>query len=279
MKFDMGKAWDDTTGLLRDNFGLVASILGLFYFLPQAIVALLVPEIANPEPVTPPPGADPEVVLAAMSAAYQEQIARSWPYWLAITLIQYVGVISVLALFAKGKSPTVGQALASGLKGTPSYLGTQLLFVVGASLLLGIPLGIAFALVPLLGVLLIFVMIPLVIYAAVKLLLVPAVIAMDGELNPIAAMRRSWRLTKGNSLMIFLFLAVLLIVLSLIALVAAMIFGTIFALFGEPVATIGTGLLQALVSAVLGGIFLLALAAIKRQLSGVTKDTAATTFE
>lgn len=275
----MGKAWDDTTGLLRDNFGLLAAILGLFYFLPQAIVALLAPEIANPEPVTPPPGTDPKVVMEAMTAAYQEQIARSWPYWLAITLIQYVGAISVLALFAQGGNPTVGQALASGVKGTPSYIATQLIFVLGASLIIGIPLGIALALVPLVGVLLVLVMIPLVIYGAVKFLLVPAVIAMERELNPVAAMRRSWRLTKGNSLMIFLYLAVLMIVLSLIALVATMIIGTIFALFGEPIATIGTGLIQALVSAVLGGIFLLAIASIQRQLSGVTRESKAAAFE
>lgn len=279
MKFDMGKAWDDTTMLLRDNFGLVASILGLFYFLPQAIIALLVPEIANFEPESPPPGTDPKIMIEAMQAAYLEHFSQAWPYLLVVTLLQYAGTIAVLALFRRGSSHTVGQALATGVKGAPVYIATVLILALGFALGAGIPLGIAFAVLPVLGVLLMFVALAAIFYVSVKLLLVPAVIAMEGEFNPIAAMKRSWRLTKGNSLRIFVFLLVLLVVLTLIALVASLVLGLVFALFGEPVASIGTGLVSALAGAITGGIFLLALAAIQRQLTGTSASDATEAFE
>lgn len=279
VKFDMGKAWDDTTGLLRKNFGLVASIVGLFYFLPQAIVALLVPEIANFQPDTPPPGTDPKIVFEAMQAAYMELFEHAWPYWLAITVMQYFGAISALALFTKGQNPTVGQALAAGLKGTPIYIAAQLIYILAASFGLGIPLGLAFALLPLLGVLLALAAIVLIFYVAVKLMLVPTVIAIDGERNPIAAIKRSWQLTKGNSIRIFAFIFILMIVITLITLVATMIFAVIFALFGEPIATIGTGLFTALLGAISASVFLLALAAIHRQLSGTTSPMEIDAFE
>lgn len=279
MKFDMGRAWDDTTGLLRKNFGLVASIIGLFYFLPQAIITLLVPEIANFQPDMPPPGTDPAIVLEAMQAAYMELFSLAWPYWLALTLFQYIGSISVLALFAKGQNPTVGQALATGFKGTPSYIAAQLIYVFAASVGLGIPLGLAFALLPLLGVLLAFVAIALIFYVGVKLMLVPTVIAMDGERNPIEALKHSWQLTKGNSLRIFFFMLVLIGVLTLISIVASMIFGVIFALFGGTVAAFGNGIVAAIAAAITGSVVLLALAAIHRQLSGVTAPKEIDAFE
>ena len=111
MKFDMGKAWSEATEMLGNNFGLVATILGLFYFLPGFAIAILFPEIANPQPPQTPPGASPDEAFSIMSDFLMQSWAESWPFLLATTLLQYVGAISVLALFRQGGSPTVGDAL------------------------------------------------------------------------------------------------------------------------------------------------------------------------
>lgn len=263
----MGKAWNDATALLADNFGLIASILALYYFLPSFAVALLYPEIANAVPPEIPPGTDPETALAMMSAFFQEQYANSWPFLLIISLAQYVGTVSVLALFPNRGSATVGDALKSGLRGAPSYLATQLIFVIGASLVVGLIGGVAIAISPFLGIPVIMLMMVGAAYVAVKLTLVPAVIGMEGELNPIKAMTRSWRLSKGNSILIFVFLLVLFVTMGLIDLVVSLLVTAVFAAIGGTVAQIGGGFVSSLTDAVIGGVILLVVAAIYRQLA------------
>lgn len=275
----MGKAWDDAVGLIGSNFGLLATILGLFYFLPSFAVALFFPELNNPDIAQPPPGADPDVAMEAMMASFQEMYARSWPFLLVTTLLQYVGAICVFALFPLDGNPTVGEALQKGLRGTPSYLATQIIVVLAAAVIVGVPLGIAFAISPIFGALLILPVAIALIYVTVKLTLVPAVIGTEGELNPIAAMKRAWALTKGNSLRIFFFLLVLFLVIGLISVVVTGTLTVVLAMAGGTVANIGIGFVSSLMTAAMGGIFLVVLAAIHRQLSGHGTPTATETFE
>ena len=108
----------------------------------------------------------------------------------------------------------------------------------------------------------------LVVYVSVKFMFIPTVIAMEGEMNPITALKRSWDLTKGNSLRIFAFLVVLFVVAILLTLVVSLVLATVFSIFGGTVATIGVALVDALVGAALGGLLLVVLASMHRQLSG-----------
>jgi phosphotransferase system glucose/maltose/N-acetylglucosamine-specific IIC component len=98
-------------------------------------------------------------------------------------------------------------------------------------------------------------------------------------MNPIAAMKQSWRLTKGNSLRIFVFVFVVFVIIGLISLVASLVLGTVFAAFGGAIATIGTSAVGGLTGAISGGLFLLILAAIHRQLSGSGEQSMVDTFE
>ena len=67
----------------------------------------------------------------------------------------------------------------------------------------------------------------LAIYAMIKISLVPAVIVAESTANPLTAIRRSWRLTKGNSLRLLLFYALLLIPYVIIAALVGGLFGAI----------------------------------------------------
>lgn len=279
MKLDMGKAWSDATALLGSNFGLVATIVGLYYFLPSFAFAILAPDIANPAPPEMRSGGDPTAAFQAAFAALQDQYSKAWPYLLAITIAGYIGSISVLALFTEQGNPTVGQALKTGLRGTPSYLATQLIFAVGVGAIVGLILGLTAAVVPIVALLLTPFILAFVIYASIKLILVPAIIGMEGQLHPIKIMKRSWALTKGNSLMIFIFIFVLVIVVGLVSLVATLVLGTLFAAMGEPVATIGNALVDSLSSAIVGGLLLTVLAAIHRQLTPEAEQAVIDTFE
>jgi hypothetical protein len=279
VKLDMGKAWSEGTALLSANFGLVATVVGLFYFLPTFAIAILFPDIANPAMPEPAPGSDPTAAFETMLAALQEQYARSWPFFLFTVIAQYIGALSVLALFTERRNPTVGEALGAGFRGAPTYFATQILLGLALGLVAVLLGAAAFFISPFLGAVVIFLLVILAAYASIKLILVPAIIAMEGELNPITVMRRSWSMTKRNSLLIFLFLVVLTLTIGLLALVVGLVFGLVFAAFGEPVASIGAGFVDAVVNAVIGAIFLAVLAGIYRQLSGGGSKDEVATFE
>jgi len=278
MKLDMGKAWSDAMALLSGNFGLVATIVGLFYFLPSFAFALLLPEVANPAPPPMPAGEDPDAVLEVTLAALQQQYAEGWPYLLVISLTAYIGAVAVLALFQERGNPTVGDALKTGFMGAPTYMATQILFGLAVGIVGGLLVGIAATISIYLAVPIGIIVLVAIIYASIKLVLVPAIIGMERNFNPITVMKRSWQLTKGNSLLIFLFLFILILIVGLISIVLTLVLTTIFAIFGEPVLSIGSGLVSSLISAVMGGLLLVVLAAIHRQLTH-TSTAQLETFE
>jgi len=279
MKLDMGKAWSDAMELLSANFGMIATIVGLFYFLPQFALALLLPGTADPAGGDIPADASPDAAMEAMMAAMQQQYAQNWPFLLLIVLLGYVGAIAVLALLSDRGNPTVGEALKAGIMGTPSYFATQVLFVLAMSLVIGVPLGLVAAFTPtVVAVLVGFALFAFAIYAAFKLLMAPAIIAIEGVLNPVTAMVRSWKMTRGSTLRLFVFLVLLFLTIAIISLIIALVAGLVFSAMGDTVARIGTALVSSITNAAVGGLYLTVLAAIHRQLSG-DSGRLARTFE
>merc|ERR1712039_546304 len=201
-------------------------------------------------PPQPASGADPEVAMRAM-----------------------MGQMSLFALLTDRGNPTVGEALKTGLSSTPSYLAAQLVTVLGAALAIGIPLGVisAFggAAVAVLGVVAAML---LIIYVMVKVSLAAPVIAIEGNRNPIAALARSWKLTKGNSVRIALFIVLLLVVIGIIAALVTGVLSLIFAALGDTVATIGGGVVNAAVNTLLTVVFLVVTVSIYRQLAGASPE-------
>lgn len=279
-KLDMGAAWTQATGLMAANRDTISAIAGLFFFLPSMASALLVPGLSNPSQPAPPPGADPELVMQAMLDQMTASYAENWPVLLLVILLQFAGSMSLFALLTDRDNPTVGEALGTGIKSLPSYLAAQLITVIGASLAIGIPLGVLSALGgAAVSVLAVLVAMILIVYVAVKLSLAAPVIAIDGLRNPFAALARSWQLTKGNSLRIFLFIVLLLLVIGIISVLVTGILGLVLASIGGTVATIGSAAVNALVSAILTAVFLVVTVAIFRQLAGHSPERQAEVFE
>lgn len=279
-KLDMGKAWTQATGLIGANRDTIGAIAGLFFFLPTFAIGLFVPELANPTPPAAPAGADPDAAMQAMMDQMSAIYADNWPLILLISVVQFIGSMGLFALLTDRGNPTVGEALATGVKSIPSYIAAQFLSALGAGLALGLPLGLAIALAPSvvvgLGVVMILV---LIVYIMVKLSLVAPVIAIEGERNPVAAILRSWRLTKGNSLRIFIFIALLMVVIGIVATLVSGILALIFAAFGDTIAAIGGGIVGALINALVTVIFLVVTVAIHRQLTGASPERVAAAFE
>ncbi len=275
-KLDMGRAWNDATALLSSNRDVVLIVAGVFFFLPNLISTLLLPSqdafIMQMEAMGDTPS--PEDMMALFS----DYFAQSWYIYVVFALVQAVGVLGLLALLTDSARPTVGEALAFGAKALVPYIIAQIL------------LGIAMVAVPLLLValgaminagvaaLLGLVGLVLLIYIWVKFSLLSPAIAIEKIMNPVAALRRSWRLTKGNSLRIFAFFLLLIIAAMVLSAVVSMVFA-LFAVMGDEIGLFAAGIGGGLVSMAFTSIMLAVLAAVHRQLSGGTSQSARETFE
>ena len=116
-------------------------------------------------------------------------------------------------------------------------------------------------------------------YLFTKLMLTPAVIAIERQANPLTALGRSWQLTKGNSVRIFLFVFLLFLAVGVVGGVISMVVGLFLALGGAQTALIGQAVISGLINAVFYVIFLGVLAAIYRQLAGPSTEAVRETFD
>ena len=66
------------------------------------------------------------------------------------------------------------------------------------------------------------------IYLACRFVIIVPVIAVDGERNPINAMRRSWALTQANIVQIFIVMLVVAVAAIILGLVAVLLLGGFF---------------------------------------------------
>ena len=277
-KLDMGKAWTQATGLIGANRDTISAIAGLFFFLPSFAGGIFVPEITPPS-AAGSSGADPEVAMRALVEGMSALYAQYWPLILLLSVVQFIGSMALFALLTDRGNPTVGEALRTGLKSIPSYIAAQLItgFAI-AFLLVAVIGGVGAAAPPAIAALAAAVTLVAALWMFIRLSLTAPVIAIEGELNPVAAIRQSWRLTKGNSLRILLFLFLLMFTIGIISALVSGLLGLILTAFGEPVASIGIDIVAALVNALVTVIFLVVTTAIHRQLAGPSGEALAEPF-
>lgn len=280
-KLDMGKAWTQATALIGANKDTISALAGLFFFLPSFGAGLFLPETT----ATIPAGGqrqsgDPQVAMQQALDQISALYADNWSFLLAVSIAGFIGSMSLLALLSDRGRPTVGEALGKGIRSIPSYIAAQLLSALAAGLALGLPFGLVAAFAPpAVAAVVALLLIVVIAYAAIKFSLIAPVIAIDEERNPVAAIARSWRLTKGNSLRIFAFFLLLFVVIVIIGALVQGILTLILSAIGGEVARIGIAAVSALVNAMITVIFLVVLAAIHRQLAGGVPERLAETFE
>lgn len=266
MKLDTNRAWQEATAMVSANRDVLLAVAGVFLVLPSLALALLfpMPEISFDAP--------PRATLAILS----EHFRVALPWQLLSAIVAAIGVLALLALFTDRQRPTVGAAIAEGLRGTPSYIATMLVSALVFLVAFLVVSAIAAASgSPAFALLLALPAMAGVIYLSIRWNLAGPVIAAERERNPFAALQRSWTLTQGNVGRILIFL----LLLGLVYLTVLLIGAGVIALIATVALGPGVGdVAGALTGAVLGGIFSIyvtaSLAAIHRQLSGVAEETA-----
>jgi len=271
MKFDSNRAWKEASAAIAANREVLLALAGVFFLLPSLAFALLMP---SPEAQA---NATPEQALRAAQAYY----GAAMPFLVPMTIVQAAGTLGLLALFTDRRRPTVGEAIKLGFIGLLPYVGAQLLLGIAIGVAFGVLAGIAAVTgVQALVVVVIVLGFVGVVYAMIKTSLAAPVIMVEGTRNPVTALRRSWTLTKGNSLRLGLFYLLLFVVFFVIITIVTALVGL--------VATVVAGseaskVIDAVISSAMGSAmtlyFVAAIAAAHRQLAGASPERVAETFE
>lgn len=279
MRFDSNSAWREAAASVSANRDVLAAIAGVFFLLPglASVIFLsdfqaeLMANLSNPASI--------ERVMDGMTGPI---LAFS----LTTFILQTVGYLALLALLTDKSRPTVGEALKLAMRALPTVLGAALLFFAGymAAVLVLAVAGAGLAKISGVGAIagpVVIALIVGVVYAMVKFSLVLPVVVIEQTFNPIAAMRRSWRLTKGNSLRLFAFYMLLLVVYFVIIMVVTMItMALAIAILGQgKLAMLFGGAVSGIVGAAASVLLTAVLAAIHRQLAGPSAEVLGSTFD
>lgn len=242
MNFDMNTCWSRAVELIQANFQLLLIVAAVFLLLPNVTLYMLIPDMQT----LVDPMADPEVVAAQMEGIIGPLIGGG----LFSLAFQLAGYSAMVALMGDNR-PTVGQALGTGIKTVPSLLGVALLFfimyflgavaiVVPITLLAGLAGSAAIGVIGFVPVII------FVAWLAARVSMAMPVMVLEGTLNPIKAITRSFALTKPKQWPIIGFWAVIIIVM----IIASLIFTSVFGLIA---AVAGTGLVSALILGLASG--------------------------
>jgi membrane-anchored glycerophosphoryl diester phosphodiesterase (GDPDase) len=271
MKFDSNLAWKHASSSIGANREVLLALSGVFFLLPNLALALFV---RSPEPVA-------GQTEAQMVTAIQTYYLAALPYMIPIMLLQAMGTLAVLTLFTDTSRPTVGAAIKQGLVGTLSYIAAQILLGIAVGIMGGMVLTLGAATgVPAVAGLAIALVLLAVVYVYIKTSLVAPVIAVERQRNPVTALQRSWRLTKGNSLRIALFYLLLLLAFLVVFGVIMMVVGLILAaVAGLETTRIAAAVVSSALTAVMTLYFVGAMAAVHRQLAGPSPEAASAPFD
>ncbi len=261
MKLDLNAAWDQAVRLIGANREVLLVLGGVFFFLPYVLFSLLVP-MPDFATVAGPQGENPNALMAAMNGF----MADYWWALLLFSLVLAAGAIAVMAVIGDPARPTVGAAMARGGRFLPTSFASQVLTSFATSLVLFVAafLGALTGSRGVAATLSIFVL-PVIIWLMTRWSLSGAVIAIERTVNPIAALRRSWRLTDNNSLRLIAFYVLLFAAFFVVWQVLGLVISLIVALLSADLARVLEALLSGLLFTALILIGYAVLASVHRQ--------------
>ena len=243
MKLDLNAAWDQAVRLIAVNREVMLVLGGVFFFLPYVLFLLMVP-MPDFAAVAGPSGENTPALMAAMNGF----LADYWWAILLLSLVQTAGAIAVMAVIGDPTRPTVRTAMQRGLRLLLPSVAVQVLtslatmLVLFVALLLGALTGSqTFA-----ATLAVFAL-PVIIWLLTRLSLSGAAVAIEQTANPLAGLRRSWRLTAGNALRLVAFYLLLFAAFFVISQVLGLLVGVLTALPSAEVAQVLGALLSGLI--------------------------------
>ena len=257
-RFDSNRAWQDASAAVNANRDALIALAGVFLALPAFALAVLLPQ---PEPQ---PGTDMDAAMELASLYFQD----NWLPLLVLGLLSTIGTMAMLTLFGHASRPTVGDAIRKGLIATPIAILAQMIvgFVMTGLILAPLALGAGGS--KTLGTVGLVIGIMIGGWFWIRTSLTTPIIAAEGVRNPLAAVQRSFNMTKGNGgrLLLFLFLLALAFIIAGEVLQLAMAL-LVQLVAGPHAGTITGALIASMVQAAMAVYLSAAMVASYRQLS------------
>lgn len=260
MRLDMNAAWQTASTMIRANRQVLVILAGVFFFLPGLAMTLFAPM--------------PEIAEGMSGDAYFNTLVDYYSgasgLFLLMGLAQALGVLALIAFLGGGR-PSLGEALQNGAKGLLTYILAQLLVGLGFALTAMTLAGLAAAIGGGAAVsLVLFVLLPGVLIVATRMSLSAPIIMMEGTHNPLHVLARSWALTRGNGLRLFIFYLLVFLAFMVVLMFASMLGGIIIALVlgSGQWAMAANGAISGIISAAMVVCFAAIIAAAHRQLAG-----------
>ena len=284
MKFEMNQAWQQSMNLVAANWQLLLVLAGIFLFLPSVALTVMMPDLFSGFAGM----TEPEQMEAWMQANWQ-----SFAGAMALaTFFQFIGYMAMVALMGAHR-PTVGEALKNAIFSLPSMIAAFVIFIVGYIVLVGVlslVIGLIAGGLAVAGLgqggaasIVFLLMIPLFVaqfYLMARLSMTLPALVIEHRLNPFGALSRSWSLTAGNGIRIFVFYALLTIAYFVVLMVVSLFAAGVLGLAAQgSTATMGSAIVSGLLGAGFSMIFSGVVVAIHRQLSGPNAETVSETFE
>lgn len=246
MTFSYSAVWDDTVQMLRRHGSLLLAVAGVFLLLPGLLVAYAFPQ----------PTATGNELISAMVRYYQDH----WLWLLLSNIVSMIGTIALYLLLFDRRGRTVGGAIAGALPILPFY------FVM--SMLSGLAIGLGLGLFLLPG-----------LYLIGRLATASAAMVAEDRRSPLAALGRSWQLTRKRGWAVAGLILIVAAVGYLLSFVVTAVLGTVFVLLlgRDGLGGLLNLILRGAVSAVFITVLIVLLAAIYRALRAAAEPAAPVT--
>lgn len=249
---DIGRVFSTSFAMLRERFWPLVGMWALFFVIQMAGVVLLsiglaVVGIAGGAAGLGA-GLDDLSALAGLGIGMIIFIVLYYAAYIVILLAQQAAMV---ALASPLEDPSFGGALSRGFMSALPFLAITLLLML-AYLAIALAVGAVLGAVGLgsetasgfLGILIALLFVPVAIYFGCRFSVLVPVVAVDQVFSPIAALRRSWALTRGKVLQIFLALLCFILISAVaLGLPFGLIFGAVFAGGDDPAALGGLAII------------------------------------
>lgn len=261
MQFDSNEAWKEATGTVTANRDMLLAITGVFIMLPSFAVQVF----TAPLQMALGDEAKPEQVMAAYGVYFE----HNWPFLLVMAALHLIGTLAMIALITDPRRPTVAEAIRTGLVRSGTAAAAMVVLFFALSFVAGLPINIAALTGSLnLGLAGMAAGLAILFYGLARTLPLLPVVVVERVVNPLAALRRAFTLSRGNGGRLLLFYALIFaafMFVSVLLLAGLKIAVTLIA--GSEGADLAMALADSGISAVMSVYLAAVLAAIHSQLA------------
>lgn len=207
----VGQVISDTFGTVKARFGQMLGLWAIYFGITIGLFIVFAIGMATLGMAS----------LAALSESNPFAVGGGFVVFLVLFYLGYLLVAmaqyaSLIQMASPMDRPTTGDALSGGWRSAPALLLLLVVLALGyfaAALVFGVVGAALSATSDAVGMLLTVLLVAAIVWLACRLFPLFAVVAVDGVRNPFAAIARSWRLTRGHALTIFLALLVFVVIL------------------------------------------------------------------